>query len=88
VIIAMRRLVAGSPISPGVTAGFGWVTGIAPTLIAAPLYFSGKTSFGGMMMAAPRSARHKDRCAGSSTTSVRSRIGEPCCCAWRISAPR
>jgi putative ATP-binding cassette transporter len=35
-----------------VTAGFGWISGIAPTLIAAPLYFTGKTSFGGMMLAA------------------------------------
>jgi putative ATP-binding cassette transporter len=35
-----------------VTAGFGWITGIAPILISAPLYFSGKTTFGGMMMAA------------------------------------
>jgi putative ATP-binding cassette transporter len=35
-----------------VTAGFGWVTVIAPTLVAAPLYFSGKVSFGGLMMAA------------------------------------
>ena len=35
-----------------VTAGFGWVTIIAPTLVAAPLFFSGKVSFGGLMMAA------------------------------------
>jgi vitamin B12/bleomycin/antimicrobial peptide transport system ATP-binding/permease protein len=35
-----------------VTAGFGWVTVIAPTLVAAPLYFSGKVLFGGLMMAA------------------------------------
>ena len=51
-MIAMRRLVRGATNLTWVTAGFGWVTGIAPTLIAAPLYFSGKTSFGGMMMAA------------------------------------
>ena len=35
-----------------ITAGFGWVTVVAPTLVAAPLYFSGKVSFGGLMMAA------------------------------------
>jgi putative ATP-binding cassette transporter len=35
-----------------VTAGFGWITAVAPTLVAAPLYFSGKISFGGLMMAA------------------------------------
>jgi putative ATP-binding cassette transporter len=35
-----------------VTAGFGWVTIVAPILVAAPLYFSGKVTFGGLMMAA------------------------------------
>jgi vitamin B12/bleomycin/antimicrobial peptide transport system ATP-binding/permease protein len=52
VMIAMRRLVRGLTNLTWVTAGFGWITGIAPILIAAPLYFSQKTSFGGMMMAA------------------------------------
>ena len=52
VVIAMRRLVRGLTNLTWVTAGFGWITGIAPILIAAPLYFSSKTSFGGMMMAA------------------------------------
>jgi putative ATP-binding cassette transporter len=52
VMTAMRRLVRGVTNLTWVTAGFGWITGIAPILIAAPLYFSGKTSFGGMMMAA------------------------------------
>jgi putative ATP-binding cassette transporter len=52
VMIAMRRLVRGLTNLTWVTAGFGWITGIAPTLIAAPLYFSGNTTFGGMMMAA------------------------------------
>jgi putative ATP-binding cassette transporter len=35
-----------------VTAGFGWVTVVAPILVAAPLYFTGKVSFGGLMQAA------------------------------------
>jgi putative ATP-binding cassette transporter len=52
IVIAMRRLVRGLTNLTWVTAGFGWITGIAPILIAAPLYFSQKTSFGGMMMAA------------------------------------
>jgi putative ATP-binding cassette transporter len=52
IVIAMRRLVRGLTNLTWVTAGFGWITGIAPVLIAAPLYFSQKTSFGGMMMAA------------------------------------
>ena len=51
-MIAMRRLVRGLTNLTWVTAGFGWITGIAPTLVAAPLYFNGKMSFGGMMMAA------------------------------------
>jgi putative ATP-binding cassette transporter len=51
-MIAMQRLVRGLTNLTWVTAGFGWITGIAPILVAAPLYFTGKTSFGGMMMAA------------------------------------
>jgi putative ATP-binding cassette transporter len=51
-MIAMRRLVRGLTNLTWVTAGFGWVTNIAPILVAAPLYFGGKTTFGGMMMAA------------------------------------
>jgi putative ATP-binding cassette transporter len=51
VMLAMRRLVRGLTNLTWVTAGFGWVTGIAPILISAPLYFTGKTSFGGMMLA-------------------------------------
>ncbi len=52
VLIAMRRLVRGLTNLTWVTAGFGWITGVAPILVAAPLYFGGKTTFGGMMMAA------------------------------------
>jgi vitamin B12/bleomycin/antimicrobial peptide transport system ATP-binding/permease protein len=52
VLAAMRRLVTGLTNLTWVTAGFGWVTIVAPTLVAAPLYFAGKISFGGLMMAA------------------------------------
>jgi putative ATP-binding cassette transporter len=52
VMLAMRRLVRGLTNLTWVTAGFGWITGMAPILISAPLYFTGKTSFGGMMLAA------------------------------------
>lgn len=52
VMTAMRRLVRGLTRLHWVTAGFGWITGIVPILVAAPLYFSGKATFGGMMMAA------------------------------------
>ncbi len=34
-----------------VTAGYGWFTLVAPILVAAPLYFAGNLSFGGLMMA-------------------------------------
>jgi len=52
VMTAMRRLVRGLTNLHWITAGFGWITGIVPILVAAPLYFGGKTTFGGMMMAA------------------------------------
>jgi len=35
-----------------ITAGYGWFTLVAPILVAAPLYFAGNLSFGGLMMAA------------------------------------
>lgn len=34
-----------------VTAGYGWITLVAPILVAAPVYFAGNLSFGGLMMA-------------------------------------
>ncbi len=52
VLTATRRLVLGLTNLTWVTAGFGWITIVAPILVAAPLYFSGKISFGGLMMAA------------------------------------
>jgi putative ATP-binding cassette transporter len=52
VLQATSRVVLGLTNLTWVTSGFGWVTVIAPTLVAAPLYFSGKVSFGGLMMAA------------------------------------
>jgi putative ATP-binding cassette transporter len=51
-MLAMRRLVRGLTRLQWVTAGFGWITGVVPILVAAPLYFTSKTTFGGMMMAA------------------------------------
>ena len=52
VLAATRRIVTGHTNLTWVTAGFGWVTIVAPILVAAPLYFTGKVSFGGLMMAA------------------------------------
>jgi putative ATP-binding cassette transporter len=52
VLAATRRLVIGLTNLTWITAGFGWITIVAPILVAAPLYFTGKISFGGLMMAA------------------------------------
>ncbi len=52
VLAATRRLVTGLTNLTWVTAGFGWVTIVAPILVAVPIYFTGKISFGGLMMAA------------------------------------
>ena len=52
VLRATRRIVWGETNLTWVTSGFGWITIVAPTLVAAPLYFTGKVSFGGLMMAA------------------------------------
>ena len=52
VLTATRRLVAGLTNLTWVTAGFGWITIVAPILVAAPLYFTGKITFGGLMQAA------------------------------------
>jgi vitamin B12/bleomycin/antimicrobial peptide transport system ATP-binding/permease protein len=52
VLAATRRLVLGLTNLTWVTAGYGWFTLVAPILAAAPLYFAGDLSFGGLMLAA------------------------------------
>jgi vitamin B12/bleomycin/antimicrobial peptide transport system ATP-binding/permease protein len=52
VLRATRRIVWGHTKLTWVVSGFGWITIVAPILVAAPLYFTGKVSFGGLMMAA------------------------------------
>jgi putative ATP-binding cassette transporter len=52
VLQAMRLLVTGNTNLTWVTAGYGWFTLVAPILVAAPLYFAGNLSFGGLMLAA------------------------------------
>ena len=52
VLAAMGKLVTGLTNLTWVTAGYGWLTLVAPILAAAPAYFAGDLSFGGMMMAA------------------------------------
>ena len=51
VLGVIRRLVTAYTNLTWVSAGFGWLSTIAPILIAAPVYFSGNLSFGGLMMA-------------------------------------
>jgi putative ATP-binding cassette transporter len=51
VLRAMRLLVTGNTRLTWVTAGYGWFTLVAPILVAAPLYFDGTLTFGGLMMA-------------------------------------
>ncbi len=51
VLTAMRWLVIGTTNLTWITAGYGWFTLVAPILAAAPLYFAGNISFGGLMMA-------------------------------------
>src|SRR6202790_3217158 len=51
VLAATARLVTGLTNLTWITAGYGWFTLIAPILVAAPLFFAGNLSFGGLMLA-------------------------------------
>lgn len=51
VIAATRRIVSATVRLAWVTSGYGWVTIVAPIIIAAPVYFGGDMTFGGLMMA-------------------------------------
>lgn len=51
VLQATRSIVGAMVRLNWVTAGYGWVTVVAPFIIAAPVYFAGDVSFGGLMMA-------------------------------------
>ena len=46
----MRQIVGAIARVTWVTAGYGWISIIAPLVIAAPSYFSGRLSFGALMM--------------------------------------
>jgi putative ATP-binding cassette transporter len=50
VLTVMREIVGAIARVTWVTAGYGWISIIAPLLIAAPSYFSGHLSFGELMM--------------------------------------
>jgi vitamin B12/bleomycin/antimicrobial peptide transport system ATP-binding/permease protein len=51
VLAIMRRLVSGITRLTWVTAGYGWFAIVAPFIVAAPGYFVGDMSLGGLMMA-------------------------------------
>jgi vitamin B12/bleomycin/antimicrobial peptide transport system ATP-binding/permease protein len=51
VLAATAKLVTGLTNLTWVTAGSGWLTLVAPILVAAPLYFAGSLTFGGLMLA-------------------------------------
>jgi putative ATP-binding cassette transporter len=51
VLAVARRLVTAHTRLTWVTAGYGWSLIVVPVLVAAPVYFGGRLSFGGLMMA-------------------------------------
>jgi vitamin B12/bleomycin/antimicrobial peptide transport system ATP-binding/permease protein len=50
-IVSIRRIYRTQINLAWVTDGYGWITVVAPILVAAPVYFSGELSFGGLMVA-------------------------------------
>ena len=52
VILTLRRIMTAAIRLQWFTAGYGWVTVVAPIVIASPVYFAGDITFGGLMMAA------------------------------------
>jgi putative ATP-binding cassette transporter len=50
-IVTLRALIGVTTRLTWVTAGYGWITIIAPIVVASPAYFSGSLSFGGLLMA-------------------------------------
>ncbi|MBV9273142.1 MAG: ABC transporter ATP-binding protein/permease [Verrucomicrobia bacterium] len=51
VLRVMRKIIGASTRLIWITSGYGWSTIIVPILLAAPGYFGGHLSFGGLMMA-------------------------------------
>lgn len=51
VLAATRRILWALTRLTWVTAGYGWGAVVAPIVVAAPVYFAGDISFGGLMMA-------------------------------------
>ncbi len=51
-LTVLRRLVGATTRLTWVTAGYGWFTIVAPIIVAAPAYFDGNLTFGGLLMSA------------------------------------
>ena len=51
-VAILRKLVGATTSLTWVTAGYGWFAIVAPVIVAAPAYFFGQLSFGGLLMAA------------------------------------
>jgi putative ATP-binding cassette transporter len=51
-LLAARRIMSAAVRLSWFTAGYGWITVVAPIVIASPVYFAGDITFGGLMMAA------------------------------------
>ncbi len=51
-LLILRRLVRATTNLTWVTAGYGWFTIVAPIIVAAPAYFDGNLTFGGLLMSA------------------------------------
>src|SRR3546814_4400977 len=50
VILSMRQLSGGLARLTWITSGYGWIAIVVPIVVAAPGYFSGGLTLGGMMM--------------------------------------
>jgi len=51
-ILVLRQLVSATTNLTWVTAGYGWFTIVAPIIVAAPAFFVGNLSLGGLLMSA------------------------------------
>ena len=50
VLVMVREIVGATAKLTWITAGYGWISIVAPTVIASPAYFSGRLSFGELMV--------------------------------------
>jgi putative ATP-binding cassette transporter len=51
VLVMVREIVDANARLTWITAGYGWISIVAPIVIASPPYFSGRLSFGDLMVA-------------------------------------